>query len=936
MAGGRNVISQSIRLEGGEEILRQLRSLGEEGERSAQRLQQAFGRVALGNSFAAQFARLRMSFGELTTAGARVATSFTGLTRGLSDVGTAFSYTTSRIALFTAAAVGAAYAATRFFAGALNRADELGDLASSLGVTATQLQSLQAAAKVAGVEAGTLNRGFISIGEALSELQAKTQGATSAGSDLNDALGQTAGSTVKVIGGFDSYGAAAAKSAGETKKLSESARALAGILNNVGLKPGQILPIDAFRAVADQFARMQDGALKTGLAVDLFGKRIGPSLIPLLNMGSTGIAKYEKVLADLGLTATNASTEIAGKATDELAFVGFLFEQYANKFATLVAPAIINATDAILNALRSNSGKISAILQQMAAALSSVIVDVVNVISGLDDASIENKWLLDIRDAALAVRDTFVNVLIPAFQLIRNQAQLVASAFNLIFGTQLTGDAVLIGALVLKLVGGFRLLFSIVNVGVQAIMLLVNALRFIGPLGATISMLFQTIAAGIGLAVRLLPALAAFLSPTGLIAAGVIALGVVLASFWDEIVAGATAAFDGLTALFGAVWDGLTAVAQAALSGLTTVVTDTWTGIAAATQAIWAGFTTVWSDLWLGLTTVVSDARAGLIAVVTAIWTGITSTVALAREGLFAAATLTWSAIAEAATGVATLIQPIWDGLVTGATAALTGFAELVLQAWSGATEAVVASAEAIQAAITRATEIAGDMEGAAALAETLVQPFIDAAAQIEQIMGTIPQIAEAGFSAVAAVIDQAAARIQQAIAAILASIRAAIAEAARLRSQGSSGGSGSSSNFASGGYVSGPGSATSDSIPAWLSNGEFVIRAAAVRRYGVQFLAALNGMRLGNSVKGAAPGFALGGLVESFNRSMLNAAPVPVPSLSGAGGASLPGKSFDLVIGNERFSNLFAPEETAERLVRFADARKAHSTGRKPGWYGA
>ena len=108
------------------------------------------------------------------------------------------------------------------------------------------------------------------------------------------------------------------------------------------------------------------------------------------------------------------------------------------------------------------------------------------------------------------------------------------------------------------------------------------------------------------------------------------------------------------------------------------------------------------------------------------------------------------------------------------------------------------------------------------------------------------------------------------------------------------------------------------------------------MRRYGVQFLAALNGMRLGNTAKGAVPGFALGGLVESFNRSMLNAAPVPVPSLGAAGGASLPGKSFDLVIGNERFANLFAPEQTAERLVRFADARKAHSMGRKPGWYGA
>lgn len=40
-------------------------------------------------------------------------------------------------------------------------------------------------------------------------------------------------------------------------------------------------------------------------------------------------------------------------------------------------------------------------------------------------------------------------------------------------------------------------------------------------------------------------------------------------------------------------------------------------------------------------------------------------------------------------------------------------------------------------------------------------------------------------------------------------------------------------SMFATGGHVSGPGTGTSDSIPAWLSNGEYVINAAAVQRYG-------------------------------------------------------------------------------------------------------
>lgn len=46
---------------------------------------------------------------------------------------------------------------------------------------------------------------------------------------------------------------------------------------------------------------------------------------------------------------------------------------------------------------------------------------------------------------------------------------------------------------------------------------------------------------------------------------------------------------------------------------------------------------------------------------------------------------------------------------------------------------------------------------------------------------------------------------------------------------------------FATGGYISGPGSGTSDSIPALLSNGEYVIRAAAVRKLGKRHLDMLN-----------------------------------------------------------------------------------------------
>ena len=59
---------------------------------------------------------------------------------------------------------------------------------------------------------------------------------------------------------------------------------------------------------------------------------------------------------------------------------------------------------------------------------------------------------------------------------------------------------------------------------------------------------------------------------------------------------------------------------------------------------------------------------------------------------------------------------------------------------------------------------------------------------------------------------------------------------ASRVNSVGSMG-----TGFATGGYVSGRGTSTSDSIPAMLSNSEYVINAKAVRKYGTNFLDAVN-----------------------------------------------------------------------------------------------
>jgi hypothetical protein len=67
----------------------------------------------------------------------------------------------------------------------------------------------------------------------------------------------------------------------------------------------------------------------------------------------------------------------------------------------------------------------------------------------------------------------------------------------------------------------------------------------------------------------------------------------------------------------------------------------------------------------------------------------------------------------------------------------------------------------------------------------------------------------------------------------------------------------------AAGGYVSGPGTPTSDSIPAMLSNGEYVISAKAVQSAGVPMLDNINRMASGGMVSYNVPKMSSGGRVR-------------------------------------------------------------------------
>lgn len=82
---------------------------------------------------------------------------------------------------------------------------------------------------------------------------------------------------------------------------------------------------------------------------------------------------------------------------------------------------------------------------------------------------------------------------------------------------------------------------------------------------------------------------------------------------------------------------------------------------------------------------------------------------------------------------------------------------------------------------------------------------------------------------------------------------------------------------FSSGGAVWGVGSGTSDSIPAMLSNGEFVMRASAVKTYGLDFMNSLNQAKVGFQFAGAGAAGASGNsqmvYLSPDDRALLRAA---------------------------------------------------------------
>jgi hypothetical protein len=221
---------------------------------------------------------LRVTLGldsaEFAAGAARVQATSAAMAKKLALIGTAVSV------------VGAGIATA--IRGAINTADDMGELAQKVGVPVEALSALKYAAKVLGVEFEGLQTGLTRLSRGMADNPEK----------------------------FEALGVAVRDAQGQMRPTA-----------------------DVLRDVANLFQAMPDGAEKTALAMDLFGKS-GADLIPMLNAGSQGIGTLMEDARKLGLVISQETADSAGRFNENLDKLRGAAEGLAMIIAAHLAPVL--------------------------------------------------------------------------------------------------------------------------------------------------------------------------------------------------------------------------------------------------------------------------------------------------------------------------------------------------------------------------------------------------------------------------------------------------------------------------------------------------------------------------------------------------------------------------------------------------------------------
>lgn len=194
---------------------------------------------------------------------------------------------------------------------AVDRADELSKTAQKIGVTTEALSALAYAAELADVDLGTLQGGLARL--------TKFQNEAASGTEKNVALFQALGIEFKNVD---------------------------GTLRNTE---------EVFRDFAKVFQALPDGANKTALALDVFGKS-GANLIPLLNGGAQGLDEMRDKAERLGIVVSTETGKAAEEFNDQLTDLKLASTGLATAIAAELLPDLVDLNQSLQDGTASGDG----------------------------------------------------------------------------------------------------------------------------------------------------------------------------------------------------------------------------------------------------------------------------------------------------------------------------------------------------------------------------------------------------------------------------------------------------------------------------------------------------------------------------------------------------------------------------------------------------
>jgi hypothetical protein len=222
---------------------------------------------------------------------------------------------------------------------------------AGIGLSATAAAvAVGAMVKVAADYGDQLDNMAQRTGVAVEEL-ARLQYAAKLSDTSTEALGKGIGNLSKLMVGA-AYGGA------ESGKLFErfgiSLRNADGTMRST---------TDVLYDLSDVFTAMPEGPEKTALAMDIFGKKMGAELIPLLNQGSAGLRELGDEAERFGLVLNAKQTKAAADFNDNLDRLSSLSKSVVVNLGNLLIPTLNQLMGGMNDASKSSDGFVMSFLK---------------------------------------------------------------------------------------------------------------------------------------------------------------------------------------------------------------------------------------------------------------------------------------------------------------------------------------------------------------------------------------------------------------------------------------------------------------------------------------------------------------------------------------------------------------------------------------------